>query len=170
MSREAIHEWSSRHVAPGDLVALGDTTARLSEWVAALNLSPEMVRSRIANGDMIFQALRPTKATRASVAVRCEHDPGVMQFIDDNHNGAERSDVGEFLGLTRERIRQIEESGLRKMREAMGADISPEKQAKTDRVRELVAKNVDPSAITARLGVTIGAVWRARQERRRDAA
>lgn len=164
---EPVYEWHSRHVAPYELVTLGDTTARLSDWAQAVNVSSDTLRSRMRGGDMVWQALRPERAGRASVALRYEHDPGAMQFVEEHEGGAERNDVAAFFGLSPERVRQIEESGLRKMRTAMGADEAPKVERKSDRARVLVAQGVPVPAIVQRVGLNPRSVYGLIQEHRR---
>ena len=97
---------------------------------------------------------------------RYEDDIEAQCFVAAHPDGAERGDVAAFFGLSGERVRQIEESALAKMREAMDAEpkvrVPRGATRETIRIRELLAKGVSTEAIAERVGVPAGRVYRSR--------
>lgn len=51
-----------------------------------------------------------------------EDDPEAQRFVEENPSGATLSEIGACLGVTRERVRQIEEEALRKLNAAVRRD------------------------------------------------
>lgn len=47
-----------------------------------------------------------------------ERDPWAQQFVDEHPGGASLEEVGDAIGVTRERVRQIEEKAIRKLQRA----------------------------------------------------
>ena len=93
------------------LVQLGDTIATMSEWAEALpGVSRSRGASRLKHGWSALDALAGEP--------RFEADPEARAFVDEHEGGATLEEIGAVLGVTRERVRQIEEAALRKARAA----------------------------------------------------
>lgn len=104
--------------------------------------------------------------------IRFEHDDEVQRFVEEHPDGAERGEVAAFFGLSNERIRNLEVSALRKMREAMGADAATQtpREETAERIRRLIALGMPMQDIVAAVGVSSGSVYRYRAIMKEEAA
>ena len=95
----------------------------LDQWCARLGVSRRTIRSRIDvyGAD---RALRMTKYGRSTVQFEhsiddvtpYEEDEECQRIVRDNPDGATLEIIGATMGVCRERIRQIEEEALEKLR------------------------------------------------------
>lgn len=110
----------------------------ISEWVQLSNVGEVRLR-KLLTALPAEVALMVPSATHVDVEAQpgeprawtwdvlpWEDDLWAQAFVDAHPEGATLAEVAEALGLVRERVRQIEETALRKIRRAEGADDEPE--------------------------------------------
>ena len=117
---ELVHGFDSRLIGERDRVLLGDTCLELREWAHLTGVPLWIVMRRLSKGDMVIEALRGDREP----GDERRDDRQVARFIDENPSGATLLEVGAFFGLTRERIRQIQEVALAKVARRLGPEWS----------------------------------------------
>lgn len=122
---ELVYAHDATRVELGTLVQLGDTIASVQDWADAIGLKRATVMSRVRAGDTALDALRPSPSD-AETQIPWEADRVAQRFVAE-HGAATLEAIGEFFGVTRERIRQIETAALKKLRRRLAREgIDPE--------------------------------------------
>ena len=108
------------HVRPIELVRFGSVVQRLSWWAELMGISYRTIHYRMAQGDTVLDALRPTNCRRPEL--RFELDAKVRELVAENPSGMTLLEVATHFGLTRERVRQIQEVALAKVARQLGPE------------------------------------------------
>jgi RNA polymerase primary sigma factor len=134
--RQAVQAAIARHGRPvrvplnrtADLSRLGRTTTLLKDRLGRMPTTEELAR---ATG-LTVEAVRSLSALN-SEAVRLDHPTrdgeGRLYFGLDDGNSRTLEEIGRMMGVTRERIRQLRDRALLRLREGETGD----------RLRDLVA-------------------------------
>jgi hypothetical protein len=113
------------------LSAFGEVLS-IAAWAEQVDISPRALRDRLKRLPAEVALSLSPKAKYGELpelgeprswswsVLQWEDDPWAQTFVEEHPGGATLEEVAEVLGVTRERVRQIESKALRKLRR-MGA-------------------------------------------------
>lgn len=119
------------------VTAFGETRT-LRAWANEANISPSVLRRRLEHlpaevaiqlpawARVNFDAKPGAPSSWTWEILDYAQDPWAQSFVRRHPGGASLEEVGDALGLVRERVRQVEEIAMRKVRlgaEALGLDL-----------------------------------------------
>ena len=117
-----------RHHEAPKVEAFGECRS-VGDWAAAIGVDPRVLKKRLrfVPAETALSMPLMTRIKRLHIPggapkswtwemLAYEDDPWARQFVEAHPDGATLELVGEVLGITRERVRQIEEVALRKLR------------------------------------------------------
>lgn len=115
-----VYDHNATNIRPAHLVRFGGVVAKLQDWGELYGLNIWTLRTRLDRGEKAIDALRP--ANHWKVQIPWELDFDAQAFVREHPDGALLEEVGDYFGLTRERIRQIQARALEKMATQLGPD------------------------------------------------
>lgn len=94
-------------------VWVGEVREPLAWWAGAWRMTPQRLIVRLETGWDLLDALSAPAMDRGTFgAWHFALDPAAQDFVDRHPEGASLDDIGELLGVSKERVRQIEADGL----------------------------------------------------------
>lgn len=103
-----------RHDTP---LRIGSVVMPVSWWAQEYaGIAIRVLLARLRDGWPPVDAVEaPLYAIRPSDALRYEHDRAAQRFVAAHPDGADLADVADFLGVSHQRVSQVEHTALAKM-------------------------------------------------------
>jgi hypothetical protein len=105
-----------------------------------------------------------------------EEDLVAQTLVALHPDGMQGTDVARILGLSPERVRQIEQGALRRIKSAIRLGRFPEhrkpdtRHFSTDEVAVILADKRAPREVAAAFGISVPRLWRIRTRAKKGAA